>query len=193
MDAGTPHRSSDEEPPGHGRGASDLPEPGLPEPGLSGFLDLWAADPAIGSTLVLLSLDDADGVAEALARLDPGFADELAQLGFERLRACATGAVRLHRVDRLSFIAVMPDCLSAEALGAALVDAFARPLAVRGLPMPLRIGVGLRAIDEPGEDAAEILRSALAAARESRARPLGWRYHVPSEDSDRRGARRTAA
>jgi hypothetical protein len=162
-----------------------------PVPGKAAFLEGWARAPAEGSTLVLVSL--ADGVTDALARLSPAFAGELVDIGHGRLRACADRPAALYHVDELSVLAVMPDCLSAEALAARLAQIFSEPLTVQGLPIPVRVGIGLRAVEEPGEDAAELLRSALIAVKESSRRPLGWGYYDRAADLDRREASDVAA
>jgi hypothetical protein len=160
-------------------------------PGKAAFLDGWTRVPAEGSTLVLVSL--ADGVTDALARLSPAFAGELVELGHRRLRDCLDQSVPLYDIDALGVLAVMPDCLSAEALATRLVRSFSEPPTIQGLPIPIRIGVGLRAIEEPGEDAAELLRSVRSAAEESRGRPLGWGYYDRRVDLDRRDASDVAA
>jgi hypothetical protein len=160
-------------------------------PGKAAFLDRWATAPAEGSTLVLVSF--ADGAVDLLARLSPGFAEELVALGHRRIRDCLDHPVPLYDVGGLGILAVMPDCLSAEALAARLVRTFADPTTLQNVPIPVRIGVGLRAVEEPGEDAGELLRSVQTAAEESRGRPLGWGYVDRAAERGRRVASGAAA
>jgi hypothetical protein len=160
-------------------------------PGKAAFLDRWARAPAEGSTLVLVSF--ADGAADLLARLSPPFAEELVELGHRRLRDCLDQSVPLYDVEAFGILAVMPDCLSAEALADSVVRSFSDPLTIQGLPIPIRVGVGLRAVEEPGEDAGELLRSVRSTAEESRGRPLGWGYSKPAAELECRDASGVAA
>jgi hypothetical protein len=144
--------------------------------GTTAFLAAWSERPAPGCTLVLVSLTEPHHHASMLGAFGPAFVDRLGRAGLERVRSCLGLPVAVHPVGDLCFVAVMPSCLVAESVASAAVLAFASPLMVEGEAVPVAVGIGLRAVDRAGDDAATLLGDTFAAARQSRSKPLGWSY-----------------
>lgn len=130
---------------------------------------------AAGDQLILVTLADARHYNEILRALGHLCAETFVRRGVDMLRK-AVGRAKLYHVSVLSF-AFAADAASAERLAREIVSTFGAPVLCDGLPIATRIGVGLTSIDRDQPNPAETLRSALAAAQDSRRIGAGFSHY----------------
>lgn len=131
--------------------------------------------------LMLVTLADARHYNEILRALGHACAETFVRRGVEMLRGAIGPSRRLFHVSVLSFAFWTPRDLG-EASAREIVSAFASPVVCDGLPVTTRIGVGLTRIDPAAPRPSETLRSALAAAQDSRRVHRGFAHYDRRSD-----------
>jgi EAL domain-containing protein (putative c-di-GMP-specific phosphodiesterase class I)/GGDEF domain-containing protein len=136
-----------------------------------------------GQTLVLLTLADAKHYNELLRALGQGFGDDFVRAGARSLVTLLPRGTEIHHVSVLSF-AMLVAAGAAEACATELAEAFRAPLTCEGIAIPTRVGIGLLDLPVDLVDPSSALRSALAAAQDSRSKAAGWsRYDRGSDEA----------
>ncbi len=145
---------------------------------------LAAAQDGAGD-LIMVTLADARHYNEILRAIGHDYADDFIRRGAGRLRDIVPPEIGIYHVSILSFCFLYtpnPARLIAE-----LMQAFAAPLVTGGIPITTRIGVGLASFNAAIAPA-DLLRTALSAAQDSRNTDAGWaRYDSQSDTAHRRG------
>jgi EAL domain-containing protein (putative c-di-GMP-specific phosphodiesterase class I)/GGDEF domain-containing protein len=144
--------------------------------------DMDLASPGPGASLVLITLADARYFNEVLRALGHAFADAFVRKGARRLMGMLGEGTPLYHVSVLSFAFVLPAGEDAEALAAAIVAQSREPTLIKGVPITSRVGIGIVTVPREPQPWAVLLRSALAAAQDSRSRIAGWARYDKASD-----------
>ncbi len=137
-----------------------------------------------GAELVMMAIDSAKHFGELLRAVGHECADDFIRAGAARIRAIVPTDMPIYHVSLLGFAVIANG--NTEALIAAAAEGFAQELICGGIPVVTQLGIGIVACDGP--DPATLLRSALAAAQDSRQSNTGWsRYDAKSDTANRRG------
>jgi EAL domain-containing protein (putative c-di-GMP-specific phosphodiesterase class I)/GGDEF domain-containing protein len=140
--------------------------------------------PAGQGDVIMITLTDANHYNGILRALGHDYADDFIRAGAARIRSCVPPQIPLYHVSVISFCFICPD--NPERQIAELTAGFASPLLSGGIPIASRIGIGLTA--RYGLTAADVLRTSLAAAQDSRTSATGWaRYNSQADTAHRRG------
>jgi EAL domain-containing protein (putative c-di-GMP-specific phosphodiesterase class I)/GGDEF domain-containing protein len=140
--------------------------------------------PASGGDVIMITLTDANHYNGILRALGHDYADDFIRAGAARIRTCVPPEIALYHVSIISFCFICPD--HPERQIAELITSFAGPLLTGDIPIATRIGIGLTARNEL--TAADVLRTSLAAAQDSRTSATGWaRYDSRADTAHRRG------
>ncbi len=133
---------------------------------------------------VMITLTDAAHFNGILRALGHDYSDDFIRAGAARIRGAVPPALNLYHVSVLSFCCIVPG--DPEALIDAVISSFSAPLLTGGIPISTRAGVGVTACR--GLAAADMLRTSLAAAQDSRKAVCGWsRYDSRADTAHRRG------
>lgn len=145
--------------------------------------------PAAGppATLFMVNLAEARHFNEIFRALGHDYADSFIREGAARLKAALNGDAQLYHVSLLSFAFIRRMEKPAE-LAASLAYVFSQPLICQGIPLNNRTGIGMVSYDPESVPPAELLRTALTAAQDSRSRPEGWTVYDSGTDSAHRRA-----
>jgi EAL domain-containing protein (putative c-di-GMP-specific phosphodiesterase class I)/GGDEF domain-containing protein len=134
--------------------------------------------------VIMITLTDAAHFNGILRALGHEYSDDFIRAGAARVRLCVPPEIMLYHVSVLSICFVCPD--DAERQIAELISGFATPLLIGDIPISTRIGIGISARNDLS--AADVLRTSLAAAQESRKTVAGWaRYDSMADTAHRRG------
>jgi EAL domain-containing protein (putative c-di-GMP-specific phosphodiesterase class I) len=152
-------------------------------PNRNQFIADYEMHPA-GADLVMITIADAQHFNAILRALGHEYADDFLRVGAARIRLALPADCEIYHVSILSF-AFFPQG-DAEAAITSILRDFATPLLCGGIPVVTRIGVGLSTSDHLS--ASDLLRTALAAAQDSRYSNAGWaRYDEKTDTLHRRG------
>jgi EAL domain-containing protein (putative c-di-GMP-specific phosphodiesterase class I)/GGDEF domain-containing protein len=148
----------------------------------------FIADYAPGAfdQLALLTLTDAGHFSALLRSLGHEYSEQFIRAGAARLYGILARHTTIYYVSVLSFAFFLPPG-APDDLFTEINKAFAEPLMCGGIPVMIRIGLGITACSyhQTGSDA---LRAALSAAQDSRAGSLPWaRYDAKRDQAHRRG------
>ena len=133
---------------------------------------------------VMITLTDAGHFNGILRALGHDYSDDFIRAGAARIRGTVPPAVRVYHVSVLSFCFIFPG--DPEELIMALIGGFTTPLLTGGIPISTRAGIGVSACGDAS--AADMLRTSLAAAQDSRKTVFGWsRYDSLADTAHRRG------
>lgn len=142
--------------------------------------------------MTLVTLADAKHFNEILRALGHAYSEDFIRAGAERLKS-VLGETQIYHVSVLSFAFLV------EAKGPghtpppvieAIARAFRGSLICRSIPIDTVVGVGLTRLDPVVNEPAELLRTTLAAAQDSRSKPEGWAwYNKKSDDAHMRAFR----
>jgi len=133
---------------------------------------------------VMVTLTDAAHFNGILRALGHDYADDFIRVGAARIRGAVPPALSVYHASVLSFCFVVQG--DPEPLIAAVIDSFTAPLLTGGIPISTRAGVGVTAARDL--TAADMLRTSLAAAQDSRKAINGWsRYDSRADTAHRRG------
>ena len=102
--------------------------------------------------------------------------------GAARIRALIPGDILLHHVSLLSFSALLKG--GEEHVAEAILADLNAPLDCGGIPIATRVGVGLAFCK--GLYGADVLRTALVAAQDSRKNGVGYAYYDSQPDNAHR-------
>jgi len=139
---------------------------------------------ATGCHCVMVTLTDAGHFNGILRALGHEYSEDFIRTGAARIRGAVPAAVTLYHVSVLSFCFIAEG--GPETLIEAVISAFTAPLLAGGIPISSRAGIGVTACGDTS--AADMLRTALAAAQESRKAASGWsRYDSLADTAHRRG------
>ena len=140
------------------------------------------------STLVLITLADAQAFNEILRALGHARSDAFIRAGAARLIEILGPGTRIYHVNILSFAFRLPGHAEPDppAMIARIAEGFRRPILCDDVPIDTRIGIGLKALGRgsPGED----LRATLSAAQDSRSSRTGWSWFDHKSDEAHRRA-----
>ena len=140
------------------------------------------------STLVLITLADAQAFNEILRVLGHARSDAFIRAGAARLIEILGPGTRIYHVNILSFAFRLPGHAEPDppAMIARIAEGFRRPILCDDVPIDTRIGIGLKALGRgsPGED----LRATLSAAQDSRSARTGWSWFDQKSDEAHRRA-----
>jgi EAL domain-containing protein (putative c-di-GMP-specific phosphodiesterase class I)/GGDEF domain-containing protein len=140
--------------------------------------------PAGEGDVVMITLTDPAHYNAVLRALGHDYSDDFIRAGAARVREAVPADVPVYHVSVISF-----SCLwtgDPAALISRLQAGFGTPLLCGGIPLATRIGIGLTSRQAAG--AADVLRTALAAAQDSRSAAAGWaRYDDRADNAHRRG------
>lgn len=152
------------------------------------FVDVLAQRADLpGRTLMLVTLGDARHYNELLRALGQGFGDSFVRAGAGILIDALPPGTAVFHVSVLSLAFLVDDAAGAERLAATVAKLYERPLRCEGLDIPTRAGIGLVDFGPGPCSPAVMLRSALAAAQDSRSRQAGWaRYDRLSDEAHQR-------
>jgi EAL domain-containing protein (putative c-di-GMP-specific phosphodiesterase class I)/GGDEF domain-containing protein len=133
---------------------------------------------------VMITLTDAAHFNGILRALGHDYADDFVRAGAATIRAAVPPALTLYHVSVLSFCLIVQG--DPEPLMTAVISSFSAPLLTGGIPISTRAGVGVTGCRQ--SSAADMLRTSLAAAQESRKTAAGWsRYDSRADTAHRRG------
>jgi EAL domain-containing protein (putative c-di-GMP-specific phosphodiesterase class I)/GGDEF domain-containing protein len=137
-----------------------------------------------GSQCVMITLTEAMHFNGILRALGHEYAEDFVRAGAARIRAAVPATLTVYHVSVLSFCFIIQD--DPNALIADVIGGFSTPLMIGGIPVSTKTGIGITAcLDASGAD---ILRTSLTAAQESRKGETGWsRYDSQSDTAHRRG------
>lgn len=142
------------------------------------------------STLVLITLADAQTFNEILRVLGHSRSDDFIRAGAARLREVVGPGTAIYHVNLLSFVFRLPG--RAEPDRPPLIDrilqGFRAPLQCDDVPIDARVGIGLKGFGGPGTSPGEDLRAALSASQDSRSAPAGWCWFDRKSDEAHRRA-----
>jgi EAL domain-containing protein (putative c-di-GMP-specific phosphodiesterase class I)/GGDEF domain-containing protein len=136
--------------------------------------------------LAMVTLTDASHFSALLRSLGHDYSEQFIRTGAARLSAQLPAGATMYYVSVLSLAFFCPPGPPDE-LFKTIAAAFAEPLICGGIPILIRIGLGITACSyhSTGSDA---LRAALSAAQDSRLRTLPWaRYDAKRDQAHRRG------
>jgi EAL domain-containing protein (putative c-di-GMP-specific phosphodiesterase class I)/GGDEF domain-containing protein len=152
------------------------------------FLDALARRTDLaGRTLVLVTLCEARQFNELLRALGQGFGDAFVRAGAQILIDAMPAMAAIYHVSVLSLAFLADSPVEAERFAIDLADRYERPVSCEGLDIPTRAGIGLVDFGTGPCSPAIMLRSALAAAQDSRSRQAGWaRYDRQSDEAHQR-------
>jgi len=140
------------------------------------------------STLVLITLADAQAFNEILRVLGHARSDAFIRAGAARLIEILGPGTSIYHVNILSFAFRLPGHAEPDppAMIARIVESFRQPILCDDVPIDTRIGIGLKALGRgsPGED----LRATLSAAQDSRSARTGWAWFDQKSDQAHRRA-----
>ena len=140
------------------------------------------------STLVLITLADAQAFNEILRVLGHARSDAFIRAGAQRLMEILGPGMSIYHVNILSFAFRLPGHAEPDppAMIARVVEGFRQPILCDDVPIDTRIGIGLKALGRgsPGED----LRATLSAAQDSRSSRTGWSWFDHKSDEAHRRA-----
>ncbi len=140
------------------------------------------------STLVLVTLADAQAFNDILRVLGPARSDAFIRAGAARLIEILGPGTPIYHVNILSFAFRLPGHAEPDppAMIARITDGFRQPILCDDVPIDTRIGIGMKALGRgsPGED----LRATLSAAQDSRSSPRGWAWFDHKSDEAHRRA-----
>jgi EAL domain-containing protein (putative c-di-GMP-specific phosphodiesterase class I)/GGDEF domain-containing protein len=144
------------------------------------------------TTLVLLTLADAQTFNEILRVLGHARSDAFIKAGAQRLVDILGPGTAIYHVNLLSFAFRLPG--HAEPDPPAMIDrvigAFREPIMCEDVPIDTRIGIGLKSMGRAGGSPGEDLRATLSAAQDSRSSSRGWAwFDRKSDDAHRRAFR----
>jgi len=140
--------------------------------------------PAGEGDVVMITLTDPAHYNAVLRALGHEYSDDFIRAGAARIREAVPADVPVYHVSVISFSFLWDG--EAEALIRRLQAGFGSALLCGGIPLSTRIGIGLTS--RHGLVAADVLRTALAAAQDSRASAAGWaRYDHRADNAHRRG------
>jgi len=146
-------------------------------------MDLEAAD-AAGHHCVMVTLTDSGHFNGILRALGHECAEDFIRAGAARIRGTVPVATTLYNVSILSFCFIVLG--DPEPLITAVISSFTTPLLTGGIPISTMVGIGVTAC--LGISPADMLRTSLAAAQESRKGGAGWsRYDSLADTAHRRG------
>lgn len=132
--------------------------------------------------VLLVTLADARKYGDLLRALGHACAESFVRGGGEMVSALAGPSALVCHVSVLSF-AFLVEGARAEPLAREMLRAFAEPVMCGTLPISTKIGVGLAPISGLERRPAEVLRSALAAALDSRLGDRGYAFYDPETDA----------
>jgi EAL domain-containing protein (putative c-di-GMP-specific phosphodiesterase class I)/GGDEF domain-containing protein len=133
---------------------------------------------------VMITLTDAVHFNGILRALGHDYSDDFIRAGAARIRGAVPPALTVYHVSILSFCFVIKG--DPEPLIAAVLAGFSAPLLAGGVPISTRAGIGVTACGNVS--AADMLRTSLAAAQDSRKTVSGWaRYDSLADTAHRRG------
>ena len=133
---------------------------------------------------VMITLTDAVHFNGILRALGHDYSDDFIRAGAARIRGAVPPAIALYHVSVLSFCFIFPG--DPETLVTELMAGFATPLLSGGIPISTRAGIGVTNCGNAS--AADMLRTSLAAAQDSRKTVSGWaRYDSHADTAHRRG------
>lgn len=133
--------------------------------------------------LIMITLADARHYNEILRALGHDYADEFVRTALARIRMVVPPDIEMYHVSVLS-IAFVCDQHSEFFVGE-LIKAFESPIRCAGIPILSRVGIGL--VDFNQHSVIVSLRTALAAAQDSRNTDAGWAgYNKSTDDAHRR-------
>ncbi|MDP3896287.1 MAG: bifunctional diguanylate cyclase/phosphodiesterase [Mesorhizobium sp.] len=158
------------------------------------FLDDFARHSAACERphLVLVALAEARHFNEILRALGHSYSEDFVREGAARLLGLLPAGSPVYHVSVLSFAFFAEGGTTAEPppVVADIVTRFQEPIRCHGIPINSRIGVGVTPLDDTAAAANEMLRSALAAAQDSRRGFDGWAwYDRTSDDAHKRSFR----
>ncbi|HRO12213.1 bifunctional diguanylate cyclase/phosphodiesterase [Amaricoccus sp.] len=140
------------------------------------------------STLVLVTLADAQAFNDILRVLGPARSDAFIRAGAARLIEILGPGSKIYHINILSFAFRLPGHAEPDppAMIARVIDGFRQPILCDDVPIDTRIGIGMKALGRgsPGED----LRATLSAAQDSRVSPTGWAWFDRKSDEAHRRA-----
>ncbi len=144
----------------------------------------------VARTLILVTLAEAQHYNEILRALGHGFSEDFVRAGAARVAACIPSGTQLFNVSPLSFafIRERDAAPGPKAVAEAIGRAFAEPVTIQAIPIQSRAGVGLVDLDPAVARPAESLRSALAAAQDSRRAQLPFADYNPGTDAQHQRA-----
>lgn len=134
--------------------------------------------------LVLVTVADAQHFNHIIRALGHAFADDFVRAAATLLAQSLPDNTVLYHVSMLGFAFLAPrqgDGID-PALPEALVRQFTHPLTCGDVPIATRAAIGVFCPDRTAIGASEALRSALAAAQDSRDTEAGWAYYRRESD-----------
>ncbi|GGH12525.1 hypothetical protein GCM10007036_10420 [Alsobacter metallidurans] len=140
-----------------------------------------------GKALVLVSLTEANQFNAILRALGQGFGEEFVRAGAAELSRFLGPEAVLYHVSVLSFAFLTEGGQATETIARELAAVFAQPLVCEGLHISTRVGIGFVEFGHDPPAPSVMLRTALAAAQDSRSRAAGWaRYDRVSDEAHQR-------
>jgi len=137
-----------------------------------------------GYQCVMITLTEAMHFNGILRALGHDYSEDFVRAGAARIRAAVPAALAVYHVSVLSFCFITKD--DPERLIASVIVSFSKPLLIGGIPISGKTGIGITTCMDAS--AADILRTSLAAAQESRKGSAGWsRYDSQADTAHRRG------
>ncbi len=146
------------------------------------FVDDYTAGE--NAQLVMVNLIEAKAFTELLRALGYDYAESLLRTGADRLMEALPPTMPIFCISNTNF-AFLCTTDVADALIEHIAAAFSRPVHCGGIPVTIRVAIGLTACGK--NNASDSLRAALAAASDSRVRGARWsRYDSTTDNAQRR-------
>lgn len=148
---------------------------------------VWSAP---RSTLVLVTLADPQDFNEILRVLGHSRSEAFVRAGATRLKELLGPGTAIYHVSHLGFAFRVPGHAepAPPPMVRRILAGFGEPLLCDDVPIDCRIGIGLKALGEPGGSPGEDLRATLSAAQDSRAGGEGWSWFDRKSDEAHRRA-----
>lgn len=146
------------------------------------FIENYATNGPDGQVLLMVTLADADHYNQILRAFGHEYAENFIRAGAARIRALVPADTLLHHTSLLSFAAILKG--DEEVVAEEIIEDLNTPLDCGGIPVATRVGVGIAFCK--GLYGADLLRTALVAAQDSRNSGAGYAYYDAQPDNAHR-------